>query len=137
MKAYDDCIVFLLAKAYQKAHAQLKKRLSPYGLTPIQSLILADLWGEDGISASEIGKRLTLDPATLSGVVDRMISGGWIGKISDPEDKRIHRIFLTEKSKNLQPEILAERNQANEEVLEQMNVEEKMLFKRLLREVQR
>ncbi len=137
MKAYDDCIVFLLAKAYQKAHAQLKKRLSPYGLTPIQSLILADLWGEDGISASEIGKRLTLDPATLSGVVDRMISGGWIGKISDPEDKRIHRIFLTERSKKLQPEILAERNQANEEVLEQMNVEEKMLFKRLLREVQR
>ncbi|MEE8540811.1 MAG: MarR family transcriptional regulator [Desulfobacterales bacterium] len=137
MKAYDDCIVFLLAKAYQKAHAQLKKRLSPYGLTPIQSLILADLWGEDGISASEIGKRLTLDPATLSGVVDRMISGGWIGKISDPEDKRVHRIFLTEKSKNLQPEILAERNQANEEVLEQMNVEEKMLFKRLLREVQK
>jgi len=137
MKAYDDCIVFLLAKAYQKAHSQLKKRLSPYGLTPIQSLILADLWGEGGISASEIGKRLTLDPATLSGVVDRMISGGWIGKISDPEDKRIHRIFLTEKGKNLQPEILAERNQANEEVLEQMNVEEKMLFKRLLREVQR
>ena len=65
MKAYDDCIVFLLAKAYQKAHSQLKKRLSPYGLTPIQSLILADLWGEDGIAASEIGKRLTLDPATL------------------------------------------------------------------------
>ncbi|MBC8392939.1 MAG: MarR family transcriptional regulator [Deltaproteobacteria bacterium] len=137
MKAYDDCIVFLLAKAYQKAHSQLKKRLSPYGLTPIQSLILADLWGEDGISASEIGKRLTLDPATLSGVVDRMISGGWIGKISDPEDKRIHRIFLTEKSKTLQPDILAERNQANEDVLEQMNVEEKMLFKRLLREVQK
>ncbi len=137
MKAYDDCIVFLLAKAYQKAHAQLKKHLSPYGLTPIQSLLLADLWGEDGISASEIGKRLTLDPATLSGVIDRMITGGWIGKISDPEDKRVHRIFLTEKSKNLQPEILAERNQANEEVLEQMNVEEKMLFKRLLREVQK
>jgi len=137
MKAYDDCIVFLLAKAYQKAHAQLKKRLSPYGLTPIQSLLLADLVGEDGISASEIGKRLTLDPATLSGVIDRMISGGWIGKISDPEDKRVHRIFLTEKSKNLQPDILAERNQANEEVLELMNAEEKILFKRLLREVQR
>ena len=137
MKSYDDCIVFLLAKAYQKAHAQLKKRLSPYGLTPIQSLLLADLVGEDGISASEIGKRLTLDPATLSGVIDRMISGGWIGKISDPEDKRVHRIFLTEKSKNLQPDILAERNQANEEVLELMNAEEKILFKRLLREVQR
>ena len=137
MKAYDDCIVFLLAKAYQKAHAKLKKRLSPYGLTPIQSLILAALWGEDCFSASEIGKRLTLDPATLSGIIDRMISGGWIGKISDPEDKRINRIFLTEKSKDLQSEILTERNQANEEVLEQMNIEEKMLFKRLLREVQR
>ena len=66
-----------------------------------------------------------------------MISGSWVGKASDPEDKRVHRIFLTEKSKKIQSEILEERNQTNEEVLAQMSVEEKVLFKRLLREVQR
>ena len=71
MKSFEDCIVFLLAKAYQKAHGNLKKRLHPYGLTPIQNLILQALQEEDGLSAGDIGKRLVLDNATLSGVLDR------------------------------------------------------------------
>ncbi len=56
MKTYDDCIIFLLAKAYQKAHGNFKKRLHTYGLTPIQHLILEALWREDGLSTGDIGK---------------------------------------------------------------------------------
>ena len=63
MKTYDDCIIFLLAKAYQKAHGDFKRRLQLYGLTPIQHLIIEALWDEDGLSASEIGKKLVLDGA--------------------------------------------------------------------------
>ena len=37
---YEDCMVYLLAKAYQKAHGQLKHRLGAYGLTPVQQLVL-------------------------------------------------------------------------------------------------
>ena len=136
MKIYEDCIVFLLAKAYQKAHGTLKKRLNPYGLTPIQSLILATLWEEDGLSASDIGKRLVLDAATLSGVLDRMIAGGWVLKEADRDDKRVHRISLSKKGKTLKSQLIDERNQANEEVLGQMRLEEKVLFKRLLRDFQ-
>jgi len=58
---YEDCVVFLLAKAYQKAHANFKKHLIAYGLTPIQHLILEALWQEDGQSAGDIGKKLVLD----------------------------------------------------------------------------
>ena len=84
MDKFEDCIIFQLAKAYQKAHGLFKKRLLPYGLTPIQHLILEALWLEDGISQKDIGMRLVLDRATLSGVVDRMSSGGWITKEQDP-----------------------------------------------------
>ena len=67
METYQDCIVFLLAKAYQKAHGNLKKRLHSYGLTPIQFLTLAALVEEDGTSAGEIGKRLVLDVSYIAG----------------------------------------------------------------------
>ena len=40
MKTYDDCIIFLLAKAYQRAHGDFKRKLQSYGVTPIQHLIL-------------------------------------------------------------------------------------------------
>ncbi|MBW2410010.1 MAG: MarR family transcriptional regulator [Deltaproteobacteria bacterium] len=133
---YEDCVIFLLAKAYQKAHANFKKRLISYGLTPIQHLILEALWQEDGQSAGDIGKKLVLDGATLSGVLDRLSAGDWIKKEPDPDDKRILRIFLTEKCKLLKPKLSEERNQSNDEIMHKLSLEEKILLKRLLRDVQ-
>jgi DNA-binding MarR family transcriptional regulator len=132
---YEDCIIFLLAKAYQKAHSTFKKRLIDYGLTPIQHLILEALWQEDGQSAGDIGKKLVLDGATLSGVLDRLAAGNWIKKEPDPDDKRMIRVYLAEKVKTLRPRLAAERNRANEEILHNLTLEEKVLLKRLLRDV--
>ena len=76
MTQYEDCIIFLLAKAYQKAHGNFKRHLLPYGITSVQHLILEALWVEEGLTASEIGKRLVLDNATRSGILDRMSEKG-------------------------------------------------------------
>jgi DNA-binding MarR family transcriptional regulator len=137
MDNVEDCIIFQLAKAYQKAHGLFKKRLLPYELTPIQHLILEALWLEDGISQKDIGTRLVLDRATLSGVLDRMSAGGWIIKEQDPDDKRTLRICLTEKGMDMKTRLAHERNQANEELLSSLNLEEKVLLKRLLKDVQK
>jgi DNA-binding MarR family transcriptional regulator len=136
MKTYDDCIIFLLAKAYQKAHGDFKRKLQAYGVTPIQHLILEVLWGEDGLSASDIGKKLVLDGATLSGVLDRLAAGGWILKKPDKDDKRILRNYLTPKSKNLKPSLSETRDQTNENLLKNFSLEEKVLLKRFLRDMQ-
>ena len=136
MKSYDDCILFLLAKAYQKAHGDFKKRLHSYGLTPIQHLVLEALWAEDGLSAGDIGKRLVFDGATLSGVLDRLSTGGWVLKQSATEDKRMLRISLTQKSKDLKPKLSAVRNKTNEDLLARFSLEEKVLLKRFLRDIQ-
>ncbi len=135
MTQYEDCIIFLLAKAYQKAHGNFKEHLLPYGITPVQHLILETLWEEEGLTASEIGKRLVLDNATLSGVLDRMSEKGWILKTTDEADKRFIRIYLTGKAKKLKPSILGEREKSNEEILGSLNLEEKVLIKRLLKDV--
>jgi MarR family transcriptional regulator, lower aerobic nicotinate degradation pathway regulator len=132
---YEDCIVFLLAKAYQHAYAVAKKRLAAYGLTPVQQLVVAALWQDEGISAGDLGKKVRLDPATLSGILDRMAEAGWIVKETAPEDKRLLRIFLTERARKLAPTLMEERDKANEEILGNLSLEEKILLKRLLKDV--
>ena len=136
MAIYNDRIVFLLAKAYQKAHGNFKRRMAPYGLTPIQYLILEALWEQEGLSAGDIGKKLVLDSATLSGVLERMAERGWIFKHTDAEDKRFLRVHLAEKAKELKPALVDERQQSNEDILRDLTLEEKVLLKRLLRDVQ-
>jgi MarR family transcriptional regulator, lower aerobic nicotinate degradation pathway regulator len=132
---YEDCVVYLLAKAYQHAHAVTKRRLAAYGLTPVQQLVLAAVCQHEGISAGELGKKIALDPATLSGILDRMTERGWIEKRLDPEDKRLVRVFLTERAKELEPKLMEERDKANEEILRNLSLEEKVLLKRLLKDL--
>jgi DNA-binding MarR family transcriptional regulator len=136
MAKYEDCILFLLSKAYQKAFGNFKRRLQDYGLTPVQSLVLMTISEEEGLSAGEIGKRLVLDNATLSGVLDRLAEGGWVIKGTAEEDKRLLRIYLTPKAKEMTDIILKERDGLNEEILRPLKQEEKLLLKRMLKDLQ-
>ena len=132
---YEDCVVYLLAKAYQRGHTILKQRVAIYGLTPIQQLVVGALSRAEGISAGDLGKKLVLDPATLSGILDRMVEGGWIVKETDPSDKRLLQIYLTDQAKVLAPKLMEERDKANEEILRNLSFDEKVLLKRLLKDL--
>src|SRR4030043_2322285 len=98
MAEYEDCFVFLLGKAYQRGHGLLKKKLSPFGLTPVQHLILEVLGDEEALSPAEISERTVMDSATLSGVLDRMAEAGLVKKEENPEDRRSLRVSITAKA---------------------------------------
>jgi DNA-binding MarR family transcriptional regulator len=125
----------MLAKAYQKAHGQFKQLLRPYELTNLQHLVLEGLWYQEGATAAELGKLLVLDKATLSGVLDRMFESGWIRKKRDPDDGRVFRLFTTDKANALKEELIDLRVKSNEELLVNFSPEEKVLFRRLLRDL--
>ena len=137
MAKYDDCILFLLSKAYQKAFGNFKRRLQDYGLTPVQSLVLMTIAEEEGLSAGNIGKRLVLDNATLSGVLDRLAEGGWIIKATADDDKRLLQIYLTPKANEMTGIIIKERDGLNEDILSPLKLEERLLLKRMLKDMQK
>lgn len=129
---YTDCIAFLLAKANQKSQNFFKKKLQPYGLTAVQHLILEVVVEYEGLTPGEISKRLVSDNATVSGVLERMEEHGWIRRTSDPSDKRVSRIFPGKKVDELKEEILLEREKANEELLKNYSLDERVLLKNML-----
>ena len=134
-KNIPDCTIFLLAKAYQKAHSQFKAKLRPYHLTNLQHLVLEGLWYEQGVTAAELGKLLVLDKATLSGVLERLLDSQWIRKERDPGDGRVFRIYTTKKADDNKKTLIDLRVKANEEMLAGFSQEEQVLFKRLLRDL--
>jgi DNA-binding MarR family transcriptional regulator len=131
-KPLPDCTIFLLAKAYQKAHALFKQRLAPYGLTTMQHLVLEGLWYAEGQTAAELGKLLVLDKATLSGVLERLSDAGWIDKRADPGDRRVVRLYPAPRADCQKEELIALRTRANEELLAVFSPEEQVLLKRFL-----
>ncbi len=130
-----DCMVFLLGKAYQKAHGSFKKRLKKYGLTNMQHLVLEGLWYQEGMTAAELCKLLIIDKATVSGILERMADTGWIIKKQNPDDGRVQQLYPSEKATEFKNRLIIERKEANKEILKKFSLEEQLLLKRLLRDL--
>jgi DNA-binding MarR family transcriptional regulator len=135
MAQYEDCIVFLLAKAYQRAHSAFKQKLAPFGITPVQQLILTVLGEDEFLSPAEISEKIAMDSATLSGVLERMAEGGLIRREENPEDRRSIRVSLTAKAKKMQEDVAGQRKAINEELTEKLSLEERLLLKRMLKDL--
>lgn len=134
---YQDVILFILSKANQKVFGTFKSRFQHFGLTPMQALVLNALYEKEGISAGEIGKRLILDSATLSGVIDRMTENGWIVKDAAKEDKRVLNIRLTDRARQFQGKFMKETEEINKEVLSIFSAEERLLLVRMLKDLRK
>lgn len=131
---FHDSIAFMIAKSHQQSQAMLKAQLKTFGLTPVQSLVLESLRDAEGLSVGDVGRRLILDTATLAGVLDRMVTAGWIRRKVDSTDARIARIYMTEKAKEITTDLARTLEHTNDELLKRFSMEEKLLFKRFLRD---
>jgi DNA-binding MarR family transcriptional regulator len=65
-----------------------------FGLSVLQVRALWRL--EDPLPTGELAERLGLDPSNITGVVDRLESLGLVTRKSQPEDRRVKLLTLTE-----------------------------------------
>lgn len=76
--------------------------LKPLGLTYTQYIVFLVLWEKDGIAVGEICEKLMLDNGTLTPLLKKMQSEGYIERTRSKSDDRVVVITLTEKGKKLQ-----------------------------------
>ncbi|HTX61217.1 MAG TPA: MarR family transcriptional regulator [Methanobacterium sp.] len=98
-------LCFKLGKVNRKVYRQCESELAPFNITPAQFYALSVLFDKDGIKFKDLALRLSLDRSSLTGILDRMENGGFIERRADPDDRRSLLIFLTEKSKEIRPEL--------------------------------
>ena len=77
-------------------------KLADSGVTPTQWTVLMGLWAKDGLSFTELGKRLSFDHPTITGVVDRMEREKLVRRQRHHLDRRVVNVFLTQKGKDLE-----------------------------------
>ena len=115
MDRIEDCISFLAGKAAQRIARRARERLARHGLTPVQYACLKVLWERDGQSGAELGQRLVLDSATITGVADRLEAAGLVERRGDEADRRVHRLFLTRAGAVLKKPADREMDRLNDE----------------------
>jgi DNA-binding MarR family transcriptional regulator len=74
----------------------------PLGVTEAQFNVLNVLANAPtGLSQRELGDVLVVDRSNVTGLLDRMEKAGWVRREGHPQDRRIHRVMLTAKGRQL------------------------------------
>ncbi|MHA2283760.1 MAG: MarR family winged helix-turn-helix transcriptional regulator [Promethearchaeota archaeon] len=96
---------FLIAKIHQITNRMFTQMLKEYGieeLNPGQGRILFALWQEDDIPIHKLSVKTQLTKSTLTTMLKRLETAGFLTRNSDDDDERITRVRLSNKSKKLQ-----------------------------------
>ena len=117
------------------AHAMaldMDRRLRTHDVTLSQWFVLKQLWRQEGKSQVELQELLDLERATVNGLIQRMVRSGLIQCKPDLNDRRVQRIFLTERGRGLKQATPALEEEVNARALEGFSEDERTFFIRLL-----
>jgi MarR family transcriptional regulator, organic hydroperoxide resistance regulator len=85
-------LLFLVSRAHHNRASQFFER---FGLYRGQPPVLFELGEHDGSTQSELAEKLEVTPATMSNMLQRLETAGFVKRQRDPADARISRVFLT------------------------------------------
>jgi MarR family transcriptional regulator, organic hydroperoxide resistance regulator len=78
-----------------------KPMLDGFGITYPQYLVLSVLWEKDGQAIGAIAERLALESSTITPLVKRLETAGFVRRDRNPEDERQVVVTLTSKGRAL------------------------------------
>ncbi|MEN2667820.1 MarR family winged helix-turn-helix transcriptional regulator [Listeria aquatica] len=97
MTERHEAIVKSMAMIHRSEHIFKDSRLAETGLCVGQLRYLFTLYKEDGLAQEAFVKRFSVDKANVTRHIKRLMELGFLRREQDQKDKRIQRIFLTEK----------------------------------------
>ena len=102
----DQQVCFALAVAARNVIGLYRPVLEPLGLTHPQYLVMLALWERSPLTLREVGRLLSLEPATLSPLVKRLETAGLVTRGRHPDDDRALAITLTPDGRRLRERAL-------------------------------
>ncbi|MGP4000693.1 MarR family winged helix-turn-helix transcriptional regulator [Streptomyces sp. 8N706] len=113
-----------LVRAAREHRVLVSRGLAEMGLHPGQELLLAELWKDDGLSQSELTARLGVELPTVVKAVQRLEGAGLVSRTKDPQDRRVTRVALTERGRELRIAVEAVWAQTEEAMLRGLRPED-------------
>lgn len=120
-------LIRLLNKEFEQLHSEKAKSM---GLTPVQLFVLHYIAKHQGqnICHRDIEKQFELTHATVSGIISRLESKGFITCYADENDRRYRNIVITDKAKCVENEMKNHIEHYEEQLVTGFSEEEKKLL---------
>ncbi|KKW70672.1 MarR family winged helix-turn-helix transcriptional regulator [Lactococcus cremoris] len=107
---------------------QMKKRGNRNGAQGL----LVELWNKDGLTNAEIAELLDIKPSSVTAQVKQLEEAEMVIRKQDENDKRVNRIFLTEKGREAQETRDTMHNDISETIFGNLTDEEQKQLANLM-----
>jgi len=91
--------------------------MKPLNITRSQWWVLAYLSREDGMTQSELAEQLDIGKVAIGGLIDRLEKSEFLRRKPDTADRRVNRIFLEPKGKQLVTDMRKINHKMNARIL--------------------
>lgn len=124
-----------LLESHNLMLAELRKRFAPGrgGAATLPRFdLLANLLRQDGQTLASLSRRMLVTAGNVTGLVDRGERDGFVERRADPQDRRVSRVFLTKKGRQLIATLLPRHNALVADLLGALDAKERRELRRLL-----
>ncbi|MBN2109742.1 MAG: MarR family transcriptional regulator [Methanosarcinaceae archaeon] len=113
-------------------HLYIENALESYNLKGPMFAFLLALSDRGGCSQESLARYLNLSKATATRVIVALEKEGYINREKDEGDRRIYRVFISDKGRKMLPLINDTLSEWNRILLSQFSDEEEEIFRKLL-----
>ncbi|SEO80994.1 MarR family transcriptional regulator [Aquisalimonas asiatica] len=108
-----------IAETARVLRMRLDERLRPLGLSQSKWRALLNVWRSgEGLTQKALTERLGVEGPSVVGLLDRLAADGWIERLVCSDDRRVRRIYLTDKARTTVEEIEAVAAELRGEILD-------------------
>lgn len=120
-----------MLECHQRVLAALRDELLPE-CTMARFDLLASLDRADGQTLAALSRGLLVTAGNLTGLVDRSARDGVVVKRSDARDRRVSRVYLTRKGRQLVQQMIPRHARAVQRTLAPLTAQEQNELRRIL-----
>ena len=124
----DDCVSYIATNAVKKVAEAFNKKLMALGITRVQWTALFYLGKYKSISQFELAEKMNIKTSTMARLVDRMEREGYVIRAKDPADRRVTKLVLTDKGRDLREKLIPEGEKFSKLVSQDISDEEIRIF---------
>ena len=125
----------LIGKIHRAMRHFFECQIKKYDITPPQFEVLMTLWQEDGLFLSEIGRRLSRDGPTITGIIDRMEKKNLLTRKRSNRDRRIIQVMLTNKAIEMKENLMKMQKQTSQDITKNLTTADIAMLEKLLQKI--
>ncbi len=120
----NESFLIHLSVLYRNVQKYYDRALAPYDIGYGQVMFLFFIYENEGITMQEVSRIGEVDKGTTTKSIQRLIDQGYVTTHPDPSDKRVKRLYSTQKAQEIMGTLYELRNASRAGLANNVNLDE-------------